>query len=290
MAADGYDLRSPRNCRKFKKHDESFTDLIGPLQDILALKAPLPKGRDHRFILAWIGEGLLESVGEKWHSRRKLLTPAFHFKILEEFVPVIIDHTKKELEKWGRGAHPKVNLNQVSADFTLAVLFETAMGLSAESLAEYRHQYLEAVERMTLLTLLRYTSFLAQFDCTYYLTEKGREYKRHVKLLHEFTEKAIEMRLIHLAETKEKKSGSKVVNQEQENVYLKGKKERRCLMDTLLECYLDQDQKQKLSLNDIRDEVDTFMFAGHDTTATTIMWALFILGNKLSILGLIFSS
>ena len=28
------------------------------------------------------------SDGRKWHSRRRIITPTFHFKILEEFVEV----------------------------------------------------------------------------------------------------------------------------------------------------------------------------------------------------------
>jgi len=35
-----------------------------------------------------------------------------------------------------------------------------------------------------------------------------------------------------------------------------------------------------LSDEDIREEVNTFMYAGHDTVATSISWALYALGRS----------
>jgi Cytochrome P450 len=44
----------------------------------------------------------LNFVGEKWRRRRKILTPAFHFKILEDFVDVFIEQSLTLLNKLKR--------------------------------------------------------------------------------------------------------------------------------------------------------------------------------------------
>lgn len=39
-----------------------------------------------------------KSTGEKWKKNRKMLTPTFHFKILEDFLPIMNENTKIFIE------------------------------------------------------------------------------------------------------------------------------------------------------------------------------------------------
>ena len=41
------------------------------------------------FLHPWFGTGLLTSHGEKWQNRRRLITPTFHFEILNDFLQVM---------------------------------------------------------------------------------------------------------------------------------------------------------------------------------------------------------
>ena len=58
------------------------------VETVLSNNFLLEKSTQYDFLHPWLGTGLLTSGGQKWRSRRKMLVPAFHFKILHDFIPV----------------------------------------------------------------------------------------------------------------------------------------------------------------------------------------------------------
>ncbi|GBN31107.1 Cytochrome P450 4V2 [Araneus ventricosus] len=60
---------------------------------VLSSNVSLEKSFEYKFLERWLGRGLLTSTGPKWRARRKLLTPSFHFRILEDFLPTFNDQS-----------------------------------------------------------------------------------------------------------------------------------------------------------------------------------------------------
>ncbi|GLG96604.1 Cytochrome P450, partial [Gryllus bimaculatus] len=53
------------------------------IETILRSPVNITKGWLYDYLHPWLGTGLLTSTGQKWFAHRKLITPTFHFKILE---------------------------------------------------------------------------------------------------------------------------------------------------------------------------------------------------------------
>ncbi|XP_014392404.1 PREDICTED: LOW QUALITY PROTEIN: cytochrome P450 4V2-like [Myotis brandtii] len=132
----------------------------------------------------------------------------------------------------------------------------------------YQLIHLHPVYRMSDLVHQRMKTIWFWHDVLYLLFKEGRDHKRNLKILHNFTTNVINERANEIKRDEVHKSDDK-------GTTLSNRK-RKAFLDLLLN--MMDDEGNKLSLEAIREEVDTFMFEGHDTTAAAINWALYLLG------------
>lgn len=120
----------------------------------------------------------------------------------------------------------------------------------------------------------RFMSPLQRFDSTMkvFFPFLYRKLMKNIKVMHDFTDKVISERRDTLQKSLSESNG-KADNVEEDDV---GSKRRMALLDVLLQSTIDG---KPLSNEDIREEVDTFMFEGHDTTTSAISYTLYLLAR-----------
>ncbi|XP_052073594.1 cytochrome P450 4A10-like [Mytilus californianus] len=229
-------------------------------------KSSAPKayavGGAYRYLRDWIGDGLLISDGKKWERNRRLLTPGFHFEILKPYVKVYNSVTDVFLEKLKVNAKsgeaidifPRVAF--ASLDTILRCAFSYQGNIQDQG---SKHPYVNAVNRLSYLTLSRCLKPWYQIDFIYRFSNERKELKQLCDYSHEFS--------------------NGIIKERKQTLKKEGQPTKRHLdfLDILLTA--KDENGIGLSDEDIRAEVDTFMFEGHDTTASAISWSIYCLGK-----------
>ncbi|KAF2900105.1 hypothetical protein ILUMI_06080 [Ignelater luminosus] len=225
----------------------------------------------YQFIKPWLGEGLLTGTGAKWHKNRKLITPTFHFQILENFVEVFEEKSQMLVNQLSQKADGKVfDIYPFITHCALDIICETAMGVTVNAMSDRNSEYVQAVYGISEVVYKRNITPWMHPDLTFYMSPLGRRFQHYLSILHGFTNKVIRGRKVAL---KEKKANEQ--EQTEDDIFL-GKKKRKAFLDLLI---ISSQDGKLLTDTEIREEVDTFMFEGHDTTTAGICWSLFLLGN-----------
>jgi cytochrome P450 len=206
---------------------------------------------DYRILSLVLGKGLLTNDGESWLQQRRLMQPAFHRDRVAAFGTVITDATATWLDQLDAaqviGSDKPLDIPQEMSRLTLSIVCKALFGADLPAAA------LERVSRA--LNAANY--LLAE---AFYLpgilslpTPQRHRLREARRELHAVVDTIIQQR---------RASGE----------------ERGDLLAMLIEAR-DAETGTGMSDQQLRDEVLTLLLAGHETTANTLSWTLFLLAQ-----------
>uniref|UniRef100_A0A8D0H3I4 Cytochrome P450 family 4 subfamily B member 37 n=1 Tax=Sphenodon punctatus TaxID=8508 RepID=A0A8D0H3I4_SPHPU len=201
--------------------------------------------------------GLLILNGPKWHQHRRLLTPGFHYDILKSYVTLMAESVRVMLDKWEKLIPEKksVELFEHVSLMTLDSIMKCIFNPSPSLLCR-GNSYIQTVLDLSVMLHKRILMPLYHNEIIYWFSASGRRFRKACRLAQHHTG------ILYGPSD----PGLQIL-----------KKRRLDFLDILL-CARDE-HGNGLSDEDLRAEVDTFMFAGHDTTASGISWILYCLAQ-----------
>ncbi|XP_055612681.1 cytochrome P450 4c3-like [Uranotaenia lowii] len=261
------------------------------VEPILSNPRLVEKSTDYDFMKPWLGNGLLTSPGKIWHPRRKALTPAFHFKILSNYVHIFHNNGLQLAEKMAEHAEQQQDFDLVPLATLCAmdIFCETSMGIPINALKNADSEYVVAHKQIGKIIRNRLQKFWLQPDFIFKRTEQYQQHQECLRVLHGFSDRVIRERKAEVLKRRQEQAKLDSNNNQKSSILEDddfGKKRQLAFLDLLIEGSFDGNG---LSDVDIREEVDTFVIGGHDTTAHAISWTLFLLGSDQEIQDRVFN-
>lgn len=252
------------------------------IETVLTSTSVINKADEYRFFEPWIGEGLVTSKRAKWRFRRKILTPAFHFRILNDFLPIMNEEATKLIRKLNQvkylHSNTVLDITPLIALCTLDTICETAMGVNINCQDDEQSVYVQSLVEAGEMALSRVTRPWLWLDFIFYRTETGKRFTKAKNTMHKFTTKVILERKVawerELSSDKNNKSvgvsqfrmddksnlstSNMTIDDLRESSFFSSGNKRLAFLDLMLHQHLIE---KTMSIDDVREEVDTFMFA-----------------------------
>ena len=194
-----------------------------------------------------LGEGLLTSEGEFWRRQRRLAQPAFHRKSVAAYGEVMVTYAKRSLEAWRDGQTIDVHeeMMHLTLEIVAKCLFDADLGARATDVGKAMKVALENFSSQR--RLVRIPRGVP--------TPHNIRFEMAARSLDEIIGAIIEGR---------RKSG-----------------EYRGDLLSMLVLAEDEDG-ERMTDKQLRDEVMTLFLAGHETTANALSWTFWLLSLSLN--------
>jgi cytochrome P450 len=202
------------------------------------------KSHGYKVLKVLLGEGLLTSEGDFWRKQRRLMQPAFHRDRLASFVSIKAEAGKEFVDRWK--SLPDGTEVDVSKDMMSMTLDIVCKAMFSSDVSDAMDVVNREFDRANEMLIKRITS---PFPMPFWVPLPGVVNEKR-------SYEAIRQVVLDIIEKRRKSTGK---------------------YDDLLAMLMeveDADTHEKMSDQQIQDEVLTIFLAGHETTAVALTWLM----------------
>jgi cytochrome P450 len=209
-----------------------------------------------RVLSAGLSDGLLSAEGEQWRLQRRVIAPMFARRTVTDFTAAMMGAAEALVERWsGHGDGTTIDIAPEMAKVTLDVvertIFSDGFGSDAEAIRLAMTTYFNMIGKISSLDVLgvpdfvpRLSRFRVRSTLRFFEAEVDRVISTRRRILSEQPDSAPSDLLTHLLQA------------------------------------LDTASEDRLSEAEVRSNILTFIAAGHETTANTLSWTMFLLSQS----------
>ncbi len=207
-----------------------------------------PKGQGYNKLRLFLGQGLFTSEGPLWKRQRRLMQPPFTPRGVQQFATDMLRAINKTAERWQQVAESGqiIDVNEEMMRLAMNIIGRTMFGFDVGAEAK------EAAKAFTLMLRFVGERSMSIIDIPLAIpTPQNRRVLKARETVNHFMDEIIAQR--------RQQAG-----------------ERQDLLSILLNAR-DEETGASMDADQLRHEVLTIFFAGHETTAQALTWAWYLL-------------
>ena len=208
-----------------------------------------------RILASGLADGLLSVEETRWETQRRTLAPLFARRPVASFTQAILDAAEHLCTRWrtlapGRAIDVAAEMTRLTLNVLALTIFSDGIARDYDEFRSAMSAYFDAIGKIDAFDLLRVPSFVPR---------PSRKSLRYTMAYFEnVVDEIIDVRRRRLD------SSSDVQHD---------------LLSLLLQA-LDPSTGRQMSIAEVRSNILTFLSAGHETTANTLAWSVFLLSQS----------
>lgn len=214
--------------------------------------------RSYHDLKRFMGGGLITSDGAAWRKQRRVIAPMFHGPVVAGFFSLMTEEALKMTERWKERADSngrvQIDAEEEMLDVTLRIVTRSLISSDLEETGRKISALM--TEMMEHIVARLRSPWRMPFE---WPTPGSRRFYRALAELDRVVYQIIDQRIAEGVRTRQEGG--------------------RDLLDLLLGSR-DAETGEPLSREMVRDEVVTFVLAGHETTAHALTWTLDLLARN----------